>query len=85
MISFLAGKPNPKTFPFDSITLKMKPVLGKPEVFSNGVSENGVPEAETITISGEQLDEALQYGPTAGLPDLLKVSLLFLFATLLYN
>jgi tryptophan aminotransferase len=53
MVSLLAGKPNADTFPFESITLKLKP-----------------PSSETLTISGADLDEGLQYGMTAGLPRL---------------
>lgn len=73
MISFLAGKPNPSTFPFESITLKIK---------SDGHADasgkaNGAPipsQPEELTISGDRLNEALQYGATAGLPSLVKVS-----------
>lgn len=81
MISFLAGKPNPSTFPFESITMKLKPALGAAggggpaathAATSNGKLEE--PGAQTITISGKVLDEALQYGATAGLPSLVKVS-----------
>ncbi|KAL7421057.1 hypothetical protein Q5752_003941 [Cryptotrichosporon argae] len=54
-----AGRPNPETFPFASITLNLRPPL----------SPDG-PAAEAVTISGCDLDEALQYGPSAGLPAL---------------
>ncbi|KAH8917737.1 PLP-dependent transferase [Atractiella rhizophila] len=55
MISFLAGKPNPTTFPFSelSVTIKSAPPV-------------------TLTLSENELNEALQYGPTAGLPGLVK-------------
>jgi len=49
-----AGRPNPETFPFDSITLNLKPSLA------------GGP-AESITLDGPDLDAAMQYGPSAGL------------------
>lgn len=69
MISFLAGKPNPSTFPFESITMKIKPgVEGEGESSSNGASES-----HEISITGDRLAEALQYGATAGLPGLVKV------------
>ncbi|KDE09685.1 hypothetical protein MVLG_00089 [Microbotryum lychnidis-dioicae p1A1 Lamole] len=57
MISFLAGKPNPTTFPFSSISVTLKPI---------------VPTAgpETLVVEGENLNESLQYGPTAGLKKL---------------
>jgi len=68
MISFLAGKPNPSTFPFEAITLTIKPGLDS-SASTNGATK----EPEQITISGKELDEALQYGATAGLPVLVKV------------
>lgn len=55
MVSLLAGKPNADTFPFESITLKLK-----------------APSSETLSIDGDDLDEALQYGMTAGLPRLVQ-------------
>lgn len=68
MISFLAGKPNPSTFPFESITMKIKPgVQGHDE------SAASTSQPHEITISGDRLAEALQYGATAGLPGLVKV------------
>ena len=50
----LAGKPNPTTFPFSSIDVKIKPA------FPGG-------ETLTLTIDEEALTDGLQYGPTAGL------------------
>lgn len=70
MISFLAGKPNPSTFPFESITMKIKPgVQGQEESASHAAPS--LPHE--ITISGDRLAEALQYGATAGLPGLVRV------------
>ena len=54
-----AGKPNPTTFPFESITLNLKPPLGQAS------TENSPPTS--LTIEGADLDAALQYGPTPGL------------------
>ncbi|KAL8283103.1 hypothetical protein RQP46_005881 [Phenoliferia psychrophenolica] len=59
MISFLAGKPNPTTFPFSSISVTLKPVIP------------GAPE-ETLLIESDALNEGLQYGPTAGLGGLVE-------------
>ena len=59
MISFLAGKPNASTFPFDSIDIKLKPT---PDAT----------ESVTLQVSGSDLTEALQYSATAGLPRLVK-------------
>ncbi|KAI5480025.1 AP endonuclease 2 [Pseudohyphozyma bogoriensis] len=58
MISFLAGKPNPSTFPFSSISVTLKPVADE--------------EPETLTVETDALNEALQYGPTAGLGGLVN-------------
>lgn len=84
MISFLAGKPNPATFPFESITLNLKPPLdgssaasataGTANGHANGHSNGSAPSGGSVTISGKELDEALQYGATAGLPALVRVS-----------
>ncbi|KAL1729675.1 pyridoxal phosphate-dependent transferase [Schizophyllum commune] len=58
MISLLAGKPAPETFPFEAITLKVKPV--------------GDEAPLELTLDGKDLEEALQYGATSGLPRLVK-------------
>ena len=55
------GKPNPHTFPFEKITLQLKPPVGSTE-------KPTTPTA--ITIEGEDLEVALQYGPTPGLTKL---------------
>lgn len=62
VVSLLAGKPNPATFPFEAITLTVK---------------SPVPDDATydIKIEGQDLERALQYGLTGGLPDFVKVSL----------
>lgn len=77
MISFLAGKPNPSTFPFESITINLKPSLTLPGQ-SNGHTNGSSPAPESVTIDGTDLAEALQYGPTSGYPRLVKVSPAFL-------
>ncbi|KAJ7096913.1 pyridoxal phosphate-dependent transferase [Mycena epipterygia] len=60
MISLLAGGPNPSTFPFESITMKLKPTLeGMP-------TQTGDADPFNLTLEGEVLHEALQYGQTAG-------------------
>lgn len=58
MLSLLAGKPNPETFPFESIQINLKP---SPD--TNG-------ESSQVSITGDDLVQALQYGPTSGLPRL---------------
>lgn len=59
MISFLAGKPNPTTFPFSSISVTLKPVIP------------GAP-SDTLVVESDALNEGLQYGPTAGLGGLVE-------------
>lgn len=59
LISMLAGKPNASTFPFTSIQLTAR-------------SPTDPTKDEVLTIGPEQLETALQYGPTAGIPSLLE-------------
>ncbi|WWD21180.1 hypothetical protein CI109_105664 [Kwoniella shandongensis] len=54
-----AGRPNPTSFPFSAMTLTIKPPLADPSALP-----------VDITIDGNDLDTALQYGPSAGLPKL---------------
>ncbi|SPO22000.1 tryptophan amino transferase (transaminase) [Ustilago trichophora] len=58
MLSLLAGKPNPDTFPFESLSLNLKP-----EAEAGPMSLN---------IQGEDLVTALQYGATSGIPKLVQ-------------
>jgi tryptophan aminotransferase len=59
MISLLAGKPNPTTFPFLSFEMKAR---------------SAEDPSQTIThlFEGPELAEGLQYGPTEGFPALLE-------------
>ncbi|KAL7413393.1 putative aromatic-amino-acid transaminase [Mrakia frigida] len=59
-VSFLAGRPNPGTFPFKALTLHMSPPLG---------AEEGI-EGMDLLIEGDDMVEALSYGPTQGWPRL---------------
>jgi len=53
LISLLAGKPNPDTFPFTSFTYTARSPID--------------PNEETVLkIEGKELTQALQYGPSAG-------------------
>ncbi|KAJ7150604.1 pyridoxal phosphate-dependent transferase [Mycena filopes] len=66
MISLLAGRPNASTFPFESITMKLKPDLaGMPAPTAEG------DDPFTITLENAELHEALQYGMTAGVARLI--------------
>lgn len=58
MVSLLSGKPNSETFPFQRISLELKPSI-HPEG-----------QTETVSIEGSDLDIALQYSATSGLPKL---------------
>ncbi|KAJ6544961.1 TdiD protein [Mycena vulgaris] len=62
IISLLAGKPNPSSFPFTSLNFTARPPP----------SEGGLGDAEDIslTISGAELTAALQYGATGGMAPL---------------
>ncbi|PWN22878.1 PLP-dependent transferase [Microstroma glucosiphilum] len=55
MLSLLAGKPNASTFPFESVSLQLKPAPGSSQ-------------GEKLVIQGEDLNSALQYGNTSGIP-----------------
>ncbi|KAJ7721804.1 hypothetical protein B0H16DRAFT_1699510 [Mycena metata] len=68
MISLLAGRPNSSTFPFESITLKLKPTLAGLPSATEGA------DPLTLTIENEDLNEALQYGMTPGAPRLLDTA-----------
>jgi hypothetical protein len=83
VVSFLAGKPNPATFPFESVTLHLKPPLGvEAGDVAYAKSLDGQKDNEGLEIKvddkgqivleleGKDMQEALQYGPTAGIPRL---------------
>ncbi|KAG5644173.1 hypothetical protein DXG03_009014 [Asterophora parasitica] len=57
MISLLAGKPNPETFPFESLAISAR---------------SPTKELLNLTLDGEELAEGLQYGITPGLPSLVR-------------
>ena len=58
LISLLAGKPNPETFPFTSLSFTAKSPLADDQDVA-------------LTLDQEDLAEGLQYTATAGLPRLL--------------
>lgn len=59
MISLLAGKPAPETFPINSISVNVQSPYAKEQ-------------ETTVTIEGKALAEALQYGATKGIPSMQK-------------
>lgn len=59
MLSLLAGKPNASTFPISNISMSIKAVEGSDEEIN-------------VSIKGSDLDAALQYGQTSGLPKLVE-------------
>jgi len=59
MLSLLAGKPNPETFPISSISLQLKP------------SETSEKVVE-LKVPSDYLTQGLQYGPTNGMGSLNK-------------
>ncbi|CAL1717225.1 unnamed protein product [Somion occarium] len=59
LISLLVGKPNASTFPFTSLQFTARSPTD--------------PSKETSqTLTGDELAEGLQYGPTAGIPSLIE-------------
>jgi tryptophan aminotransferase len=62
-----AGKPNPTTFPFTSITLQLKSPLASRLPGSDGAGDGYGAASQTVTIEGPDLDDALQYGPSPGM------------------
>ncbi|SJX63785.1 related to aromatic amino acid aminotransferase I [Sporisorium reilianum f. sp. reilianum] len=60
MVSLLSGKPNSATFPFQRIVLELKPAM------------HAEGETETVAIEGADLDTALQYSATSGIPKLVE-------------
>lgn len=58
VISLLAGKPNPDTFPFTSVSFTAR-------------SPDDPAKEDSYIISGAALSQALQYSDTAGLPQLI--------------
>jgi len=60
MVSLLSGKPNSDTFPFQRIVLELKPASGSDD------------KPETVAIEGSDLDIALQYSATSGIPKLVS-------------
>ncbi|KAF7305471.1 Aminotran-1-2 domain-containing protein [Mycena chlorophos] len=67
MISLLAGRPNPATFPFESITMKLRPTLAGLQPSADSDSD-----PFSITLEGDELTSGLQYGMTAGAPNLIQ-------------
>lgn len=63
MLSLLAGKPNPTTFPITAISFTARSA-------SHGFGPDA-PE-ETITMAPQAVAAGLQYGPTAGYPPMLE-------------
>ncbi|KAJ7676697.1 pyridoxal phosphate-dependent transferase [Mycena polygramma] len=61
MISLRAGNPHPSTFPFDSVTLKLKPTLAGMPAPTDGA------DMFTITLENNEVNEAFQYGETEGM------------------
>lgn len=55
------GKPNPETFPITSFSFTARTP-----------SADGTDPEREFTLKGKDLEEALQYGPTPGLPRLIK-------------
>jgi tryptophan aminotransferase len=78
MLSMLAGKPNPSTFPFTHITLGVKtPPTPTVENDHHSSSSDSTAAATATTqtelvLKDDDLAMALQYNMTAGIPDLVS-------------
>ncbi|KDN46146.1 PLP-dependent transferase [Tilletiaria anomala UBC 951] len=73
MISFLAGMPNPATFPVTSLTFTLSAdPEGSAAATANGNGPSAAKEEIKVEIKGEDLSLALQYSQTSGLPRLNK-------------
>lgn len=59
MITLLAGKPNASVFPMTSFQFTAR-------------SPSEPDKEEVLTVSGTRLTQALQYGPTAGIPSFIE-------------
>ncbi|QRV87153.1 aminotransferase class I and II protein [Ceratobasidium sp. AG-Ba] len=71
LISLLAGKPNPQTFPIEDISLTVRSPAG-PQPYQSSASESAIVR-ETLVIKNEDLATALQYTFTDGIPELRKL------------
>lgn len=60
MLSLLAGKPNPETFPISSLSLQLKP------------SAETSDEVVELKVPSDYVTQGLQYGPTSGMGNLNK-------------
>ncbi|KDN40466.1 hypothetical protein RSAG8_08086, partial [Rhizoctonia solani AG-8 WAC10335] len=69
LISLLAGKPNPSTFPIEEISITLR-APNAPQPYS---PSGGEPVRETLKIDGDLVATALQYNFTDGVPDLRAV------------
>jgi tryptophan aminotransferase len=67
LLSLLAGKPNPTTFPIEQLTITLRsPTAPQPY-------QPGDPISETITLKNDDISTALQYSLTDGVPELREV------------
>jgi tryptophan aminotransferase len=63
MISFLAGKPAPQSFPITSMSLTIRSPFSTPS--------HPLPDIP-VSVTGPALAEALQYNATRGIPNFIK-------------
>ncbi|KAG9122084.1 hypothetical protein FRC07_001684 [Ceratobasidium sp. 392] len=69
VISLLAGKPNPSTFPIEELSITLRSPTA-PQPYHN--QPNAEPVLETLTIKNSDISTALQYTFTDGIPELRK-------------
>ncbi|KAJ6620041.1 TdiD protein [Mycena sp. CBHHK59/15] len=69
LLSLLAGKPNPATFPFTSFSFTARPPGAPMSDADAGADADAQPDI-ALSIGGADLAAALQYGDTGGMPRL---------------
>ncbi|KAG8704543.1 hypothetical protein FRC08_002179 [Ceratobasidium sp. 394] len=71
VISLLAGKPNPRTFPIEQLSITLRspttPQPYQPDVESDSIIR------ETLTLRDDNISTALQYSFTDGIPELRQI------------
>ncbi|EFI27018.1 kynurenine/alpha-aminoadipate aminotransferase [Coprinopsis cinerea okayama7 len=68
ILSMVLGQPNPSTFPFEKLTIQVKPTTAA------GAGDDNVRDVTTNLVLElqEELEVALQYGQTAGVTELVE-------------
>ncbi|KAG8719466.1 hypothetical protein FRC08_002781 [Ceratobasidium sp. 394] len=71
VISFLAGKPNPRAFPIEELSIILRSPTA-PQPYQSNV-EPGSVVREILTLKDDDISTALQYSYTDGIPELRQI------------